>query len=99
MARKTRNEPYLSSDLERELIDRLTNIEGHVRGIRRMLEEHRSCDRILVQMMAIKAAISQASIKLLEGHMESCVKDLVHDEEGRKAFDSLRLALSSALKS
>ncbi|MFQ5895942.1 MAG: metal-sensitive transcriptional regulator [Nitrospinota bacterium] len=99
MARAKRNERYLDSDLQRELIDRLTSIEGHVRGVRRMLEERKSCDRILVQMAAIKAAVNQTSMKLLEGHMESCVKDLVHDEEGRRAIDSLRAALASALKS
>jgi len=98
MPRTKRNQPYLTSDVQRELIDRLTNIEGHVRGVRRMLEEHQSCERILVQMVAIKSAINQASVKLLEGHVEGCVKDLVQDEEGRRAIDSLRAALASAFK-
>jgi len=38
-----------------------------------MLEEHQSCNDILVKMAAVKVAINQAIIKLLEGHMESCV--------------------------
>ncbi len=99
MAKSVRSKPYLSLDVQRDLADRLTNIEGHIRGIRRMLEEHQSCDRILIQLSAIKAAVNQTSIKLLDGHIENCVKDLVYDEEGKMAIDSLKISLASILKS
>ena len=70
-------ELYLAERVERDLLRRLSRIEGHVRAVKKMLEEHRSCNDILVQMAAVKAALSQAMIKLLEGHMESCVTGCV----------------------
>ena len=66
-------EAYLASEVEKELLDRLARLEGHVRGIRRMLEEHRDCDDILTQVAGVKAAIEQVAILLLQGHLEMCV--------------------------
>jgi len=68
---------YLAEEVERDLLRRLSRIEGHLRAVKKMLEEHQSCNDLLVQMAAIKAAINQAIIKLLEGHMESCVSRCV----------------------
>lgn len=69
--------PYLKEEVERDLFNRLSRIEGHLRAVKKMLEEHQSCNDILVQMAAVKAALNQAMIRLLEGHMESCVADCV----------------------
>ena len=64
---------YLTPEVEKDLQDRLSRIEGHVRGVRRMLEEHRDCDDILIQIAGVKAAVNQVAIKLLQGHLEMCV--------------------------
>ena len=92
------NHSYLSTSLQKELMKRLANIEGHTRGIRRMLVNHEDCDRILVQLAAIKAAVNQVSMKLLEGHIEYCVKDIIRDEGAQKIIDSLISAVMSGLK-
>ena len=68
-----RDDAYLSEDLIRDVQARLGRVEGHVRGISRMLEERRNCDDILTQVAGVKAAIDQIAIQLLEGHLESCV--------------------------
>jgi len=68
---------YLREEVERDLLNRLSRIEGHLRAVKKMLEEHQSCNEVLVQMAAVKAALNQAMIKLLEGHMESCVAGCV----------------------
>ncbi|MFQ6117802.1 MAG: metal-sensitive transcriptional regulator [Candidatus Bipolaricaulia bacterium] len=89
-------EPYLAERVERDLLNRLSRIEGHARAIRRMLEEHQSCNDILVQMAAVKAALNQAMIKLLEGHMESCVAGCVASgdlEELERLKEALALVL------
>jgi CsoR family transcriptional regulator, copper-sensing transcriptional repressor len=49
-----------------EVIDRLSKIEGHVKGIKKMAEEGRSCDDLLLQVSAIKGAINQVGRVLLE---------------------------------
>ncbi len=98
MDQTKRNQPYLSSDLQDELLSRLANIEGHTRGIRRMLVNHEDCDRILAQLMAVKAATNQVSLKLLEGHIEYCVKEFISDEEARTIVDNLKTAVIAGLK-
>lgn len=89
---------YLEPEVERALKNRLSRIEGQIRGVKRMLDEHQSCDEILVQMAAIKSAVNGAARQLLEGHMETCVLDSVRAGEGEAAFESLKGALAQYLK-
>ena len=91
-------EVYLEPELEKELQDRLSRIAGHVNGVKRMLTEHRECEDILLQVVAVKAAVNQVAIKLLEGHMETCVSECVLKGEGVQALKKLRSALSKVLK-
>lgn len=44
---------------KKEIIDRLSRIEGHIRGIKKMLEEDRPCDEVLIQFSSVQAAISK----------------------------------------
>ena len=55
--------------------DRLSRIEGHVRGLRRMLAEHRECDDTVTQVSTVKSAVNQVAILLLEGDLETCVAE------------------------
>ncbi len=88
---------YLEPDLIENLQKRLNRIEGHVRGVRRMLEQQESCDDILIQLAAIRAAINQVTIKLLEGHMETCVAECVQAGDV-EALEHLKRTLSLVLK-
>jgi DNA-binding FrmR family transcriptional regulator len=45
---------YLEEEAERRIRNRLRRLNGQVSGIERMLEEHKSCDDILVQIAALK---------------------------------------------
>ncbi len=90
---------YLSPEQEKALDARLARIEGHIRAIRRMLAEHQDCDALLIQMAAVKSAMNQVIIKLLEGHIDSCVMECVTNPEGKESLQSLKKALSIVLKS
>ena len=90
---------YLTPETEKNLDARLARIEGHVRSVRRMLAEHQDCDSLLIQMAAVKSAMNQVIIKLLEGHIESCVMECVADEAGKESLAGLKRALSIVLKS
>jgi DNA-binding FrmR family transcriptional regulator len=94
---ETTKETYLDPELVVNVQARLSRIEGQVRGVKRMLDEKEECEKILVQMASIRAALNQATIKLLEGHMDTCVTACIHagDEE---ALDRLKDALSLVLK-
>lgn len=76
-------------DLEeqKKLINRLSRIEGQIRGIRNMVESDAYCADILVQSAAVNAAINAFNKELLASHIKGCVardiregKDEVVDE-------------------
>lgn len=57
----------------RSLTNRLSRIEGQVRGIKKMLEEEAYCTDILTQVTAIQAALNAFNKELLANHIKSCV--------------------------
>ena len=57
------------------LIKRLHRIEGQVRGIERMVEEERYCIDILTQISATRAALDGIALKILEDHVQHCVRE------------------------
>jgi len=52
---------------------RLKTIEGHLRGIIRMVEEDAYCIEVIRQIQAVEAALNKVSAQILEGHLNSCV--------------------------
>ena len=52
---------------------RLKTIEGHLRGIIRMVEEDAYCIDVIRQIQAVEAALNKASAQILENHLNSCV--------------------------
>lgn len=63
----------------KDMINRLSRIEGQVRGIRKMVEEERYCVDILTQVSAIQSALNSFNKKLLASHIHSCVVDDIQD--------------------
>ena len=57
----------------KSLLNRLSRIEGQVRGIRNMVEEERYCVDILTQVSAIQSALNSFNKELLSNHIKSCV--------------------------
>ncbi len=97
-ARAPRVQVYLTPEQERALDARLARIEGHLAAVRRMLAEHQDCNSLLVQLAAIKAALNQAIIALLESHMDACIIACAMDEESRDALEGLKEAMAIVLR-
>ena len=55
------------------LTNRLSRIEGQVRGVRKMLEDEAYCTDVLTQVSAIQAALNAFNKELLANHIKSCV--------------------------
>lgn len=90
---------YLDPEVEADLQNRLSRIEGHIRGVKRMLGEHASCEDLLVQLSAVRSAVNQATVRLLENHMETCVAECVRAGKGEIALRHLKGALAQVVKS
>ena len=61
------------SEAKTEALKRLSYIEGHLSGIRKMLEEDKYCVDVLKQTYAVRRAIEKMESILLEGHLHTCV--------------------------
>ena len=66
-------------DTKADTLKRLSYIEGHLSGIRRMLEEDKYCVDILKQTYAVRRAIEKLESILLEGHLHPCVVEGIKD--------------------
>ncbi|MGB2694058.1 MAG: metal-sensitive transcriptional regulator [Dehalococcoidia bacterium] len=62
-----------------QALKRLNYIEGHLAGVRRMIEEDKYCVDILKQTFAVRRAIEKAEALLLDGHLHTCVVEGVRD--------------------
>ena len=66
---------HRSPEEQRSLINRLSRIEGQVRGLRDMLQKDAYCTDILVQVSAVNAALNSFNKVLLANHIRTCVAD------------------------
>ena len=81
-----------------DLLRRLRKIEGQVRGVQRMIEEDRYCMDILVQLAAIKLAIHNIGLAILEGHTKRCVSNAIRSGDGEQAINEMMEVLRSFVK-
>lgn len=64
-----------SDEQKKKLVNRLSRLEGQIRGIKGMIEEDAYCTDILVQSAAAGAAINAFNRELLDSHIRGCVAD------------------------
>ena len=86
-------EPGHRHSKTRQVINRLSRIEGHIRAIKRMLEEEKPCPEVLIQLAAVKSAIRNASQLVLEDHIQSCLAEAVAKGTADEEWQSLKKAL------
>ena len=81
----------------KDLVNRLSRIEGQVRGIKRMVEEDAYCPEILIQVSAVNAALNSFNKVLLAEHIRSCVAE--HIRKGNdEIIDELVVTLQKLMK-
>lgn len=81
----------------KDLITRLSRIEGQVRGIKSMVEEERYCVEILNQVSAVQAALNSFNKELLANHIHTCVVEDI--QQGNvEAVDELCETIKKLMK-
>lgn len=80
-----------------DLINRLSRIEGQVRGVKKMVEEERYCVDILTQVSAIQSALNSFNKVLLTNHIKTCVAQDIQ-KGGEQAVDELCAVLQKLMK-
>lgn len=81
----------------KDLVNRLSRIEGQVRGIKRMVEEDAYCPEILIQVSAVNAALNSFNKVLLAEHIRSCVAEDIR-KGNDEVVDELVATLQKLMK-
>ena len=81
----------------KKLVNRLSRIEGQIRGIKNMVEEDAYCIDILVQVAAANAALNSFNKELLASHIKTCVADDIRNGKD-ETIDELVITLQRLMK-
>jgi len=76
-----------------KVLARLARIEGHVRAVKRMVEQDKSCPDVLVQIAAIRSALNGVGRVILDDHMRGCMLEALQKDNYEMAFKDLSNAL------
>ncbi len=64
---------YRGEEEKRNIANRISRIEGQLKGIRRMVQEDAYCNEVLVQLSAVEHSVKSLANHILENHLYSCV--------------------------
>ena len=81
----------------KDLLNRLSRIEGQIRGIKKMVENDAYCTDILVQVSAANAALNSFNKVLLSNHIRTCVANDIREGK-EETIDELVTTLQKLMK-
>jgi DNA-binding FrmR family transcriptional regulator len=74
---------------EREALNRLKTVRGHLDGIVRMVEEGAYCVDLMKQVSAAQSSLEKVNRLILRNHLETCFSEAVNEGRGREAIAEL----------
>lgn len=83
--------------VKRDLTNRLSRVEGQIRGIKGMVEKDVYCDDVITQLAATQSALNSVTKLLLEGHLKGCVKDRLENGE-EEVLDELLVTIQKMMR-
>ena len=81
----------------KDMLNRLSRIEGQVRGVKAMVEKDAYCVDILTQVSAINAALNSFNKVLLANHIKTCVADDIRQGKD-ETIDELVVTLQKLMR-
>lgn len=86
-----------SEESLRRIVNRLSRIEGHIRGIKSMVQESRPCPDVLVQVAAVRGALDRVARMILDEHLTECIARAAKEGNIEEEIDELKAALDRFL--
>lgn len=71
----------MSDDRDQDIQRRLKSVEGHIRGIQRMVDEGAYCVDVVNQILAVQRALKKVSGLVLDRHLHSCVTHAIQGSD------------------
>ncbi|MEQ9238923.1 MAG: metal-sensitive transcriptional regulator [Coleofasciculus sp. E2-BRE-01] len=81
----------------RRIVNRLSRIEGHIRGIKTMVQESRPCPDVLVQVAAVRGALNRVARIILDEHLSECIGRAAEEGNMEAEIEQLKTALDRFL--
>lgn len=86
-----------SEESLKRIVNRLSRIEGHIRGIKAMVQESRACPDVLVQVAAVRGALDRVARMILDEHLTQCIARAAEEGNIELEIEELKTALDRFL--
>ncbi len=86
-----------SEESLRKIVNRLSRIEGHVRGIKTMVQQNTPCPDVLLQVAAVRGAIDKVARIILDEHLTECIARAAQEGNIDVEIEQLKAALDRFL--
>lgn len=70
--------------VKKDVVQRLSYILGHLKGVQNMVDEDKYCIDIVKQVQAVQSALNKVNEMLLENHLKTCVSHAIKEGKGHK---------------
>ena len=77
-------------DTKSQALKRVNYIDGHLSGVKKMIEEDRYCVDVIRQTYAIRRALQKLEGLLIDGHLRSCVPDAYREGRDEQMLEELK---------
>ncbi|NJO65196.1 MAG: metal-sensitive transcriptional regulator [Richelia sp. RM2_1_2] len=90
--------PHVHSEESlRKIVNRLSRIEGHIRGIKTMVQQNSPCPDVLLQIAAVRGAVDRVARIVLDEHLTECVARAAKNGNIDVEIEELKAALDRFL--
>jgi CsoR family transcriptional regulator, copper-sensing transcriptional repressor len=86
-----------SQESVQRISNRLSRLEGHIRGIKTMVQESRPCPEVLIQIAAVRGALDRVARLILDEHLNECITRAVNQGNIEAELEELKAALDRFL--
>jgi DNA-binding FrmR family transcriptional regulator len=80
----------------KKILTRLKTVRGHISGVERMIEEDKSCEEILLQLVAIRSAVHKTSVIVAQRYANCCLIEAI--DQGEERRDVMNKAIETLMK-
>lgn len=90
--------PHVHSEESlRRIVNRLSRIEGHIRGIKSMVQDSSPCPDVLLQIAAVRGALDRVARMILDEHLTECIARAAKEGDIEVEIQELKAALDRFL--
>ncbi|HZG70768.1 MAG TPA: metal-sensitive transcriptional regulator [Chondromyces sp.] len=84
-------------EYDRDIKNRLSRLEGQVRGVIKMIDEEKHCKDVVTQLSAIRSAVDRSIGLIVAKNLESCIREA--GQNGQNAEEAIQEAVNLLVKS